>query len=200
MPEDGTSVSVSPRAHVLEHVLTRSGAPWTVYFYGEFQEKPTEAKVFRGKNTQPSARFQTQANGPVPVADFPNAKHAIAGPLNDRIGALFSWIGSSSTQVVSRVGISFISTAKAKAYIASEIPSWVLTDTVEDAVREWNKDVFSKIQVDTSEAANQTNLALLYSSLYFMHLMPSDRTGENPLWDSGEPYWDDFYTICEFTS
>lgn len=27
--------------------------------------------------------------------------------------------------------------------------------------------------------------------------MPSDRTGENPLWVSEEPFWDDFYTLCK---
>lgn len=119
-----------------------------------------------------------------------------SGPLNDRVGALFTWNGSSgygSENVVrSRVGISFISAEKACRYKNSEIPSWALNDTVEAAQNEWNRDVFSKIQVPTDSSANQTNLVLLYSSLYFMHLMPSDRTGENPLWDSTEPSWDDF--------
>lgn len=31
----------------------------------------------------------------------------------------------------------------------------------------------------------------------FSSLMPSDRTSENPLWGSEEPFWDDFYTLCE---
>lgn len=57
--------------------------------------------------------------------------------------------------------------------------------------------MFSKIRVPTDSSQNRTNLALLYSSLYFMHLMPSDRTGENPLWDSAEPSWDDFYTLWD---
>jgi putative alpha-1,2-mannosidase len=65
------------------------------------------------------------------------------------------------------------------------------------AVDEWNRDVFSKIQVSTDDTQNRTNLVLLYSSLYFMHLMPSDRTGENPLWESDEPSWDDFYTAWD---
>jgi len=80
-----------------------------------------------------------------------------------------------------------ISTEKAQAYISSEIPSWKLNDTVDAAVEEWNKDVFSKIQVPLDETANLTHIRLLYSSLYFIHLMPSDRTGENPLWESDEP-------------
>lgn len=79
----------------------------------------------------------------------------------------------------------------------TEIKSWVLNDTVDAAVQEWNQDVFSTIRVNTDASANTTKLALLYSSLYFMHLMPSDRTGENPLWQSNEPYWDDFYTMCQ---
>lgn len=29
--------------------------------------------------------------------------------------------------------------------------------------------------------------------------MPSDRTGENPLWVSDEPFWDDFYTLCKLS-
>ena len=97
----------------------------------------------------------------------------------------------------SRIGISFISADKACSYKNSEIGSWVLNDTVNAAVQEWNQDVFSKIQVSADESANKTNLAILYSSLYFMHLIPSDRAGENPLWISSEPFWDDFYTLWD---
>ena len=39
-----------------------------------------------------------------------------------------------------------------------------------------------RLQTDTN------TLELLYSSLYGMHLLPSNRTGENPLWKSSEPY------------
>jgi putative alpha-1,2-mannosidase len=97
----------------------------------------------------------------------------------------------------SRIGISFISVEKACAFRDAEIPSWKLEDTVSKAVDVWNKDIFSTIEVDTSEAANTTDLILLYSMMYFTHLMPSNRTGENPLWTSEEPYYDDFYAICE---
>ncbi|QGA21677.1 hypothetical protein EYB26_009388 [Talaromyces marneffei] len=83
----------------------------------------------------------------------------------------------------------------AKDYITTEIPTWSVNNTVTDAIHEWNTDVFSKIRVPTDSSANTTNLRLLYSSLYFMHLMSSDRTGENPLWISDEPFWDDFYTL-----
>ncbi|KAI7487033.1 alpha-1,2-mannosidase, putative subfamily [Hortaea werneckii] len=174
------------------------GAPITVFFCGEFEEAPDQAKTFSGRLTDPIQRYHTWSNGPVPEPQFSqNGSSEVSGPLNDRVGALFTWSNSSAATVKSRVGISFISSEKACAFKNDEIPSWNLNDTVTKAVEEWNRDVFSKIQVPTGDAQNRTNLVLLYSSLYFMHLMPSDRTGENPLWQSGEPSWDDFYTLWD---
>ncbi|KAJ9130912.1 Glycosyl hydrolase [Pleurostoma richardsiae] len=172
------------------------GAPYTVYFCGEFDNTPSEAETFSGRNTDPMQRYATFSDEPAPQASFGGHSTA-SGPLNDRVGALFTWGDDAASQVRSRVGISFISVEKACRFRDAEIPSWRLDDTVEAAVAEWNRDVFSKIQVATDDAANATNLALLYSSLYFMHLMPSDRTGENPLWESEEPYFDDFYTLWD---
>ncbi len=81
-----------------------------------------------------------------------------------------------------------ISVERACKYKNDEIPSWNLNDAVSAAVEEWNTDVFSKIRVSTDSSQNRTNLVLLYSSLYFMHLMPSDRTNENPLWPSTDSW------------
>ncbi|KAF3010268.1 hypothetical protein E8E14_001902 [Neopestalotiopsis sp. 37M] len=175
------------------------GAPFTVFFCGEFESTPDQMKTFRGRNTDPMQRYHTYSNEPPaqPVFSSNDTNKQTSGPLNDRIGAVFSWDSDTDAQVRSRIGISFISVDKACKFKDDEIPTWNLNDTVDAAVNEWNKDVFSLIQVPTDESANTTNLILLYSSLYFMHLMPSDRTGENPLWDSGEPSWDDFYTLWD---
>ncbi|KMK60418.1 hypothetical protein Y699_01619 [Aspergillus fumigatus Z5] len=70
----------------------------------------------------------------------------------------------------------------ARSFIRSEIPSWRLTDTVKDAVEQWNKEVLNKTQLPLDRTANMAHVRLLYSSLYFMHPMPSNRTGDNPLW------------------
>jgi len=171
------------------------GAPVVVYVCGEFDSPPIGAKAFKGKNTFPVSRhFRTFDNGTTPWPTFTGSA-ARSGPMNDRIGALFSW--DNVTEVKSRVGISFMSVEKACAYKNSEISSWSIKETTQAARDEWNRDVFSKIRVDASESANRTRLALLYSSLYFMHLIPSERVGENPLWESEEPYWDDFYTMWD---
>ncbi|KAI9706203.1 MAG: hypothetical protein M1820_004964 [Bogoriella megaspora] len=197
----GGSIDIQPNNSVYTGYGTygggwNEGAPFTVYFCGEFDHAPSNAQTFRGRNTDPVQRYHTLSDGGIPQAMLGNASES-SGPLNDRIGALFSWANSTTSQVTSKVGISFISTEKACSFKDSEITSWNVNDTAAAARKEWNEDVFSKIQVPTDSSVNQTNLVLLYSSLYFMHLMPSDRTGENPLWDSEEPSWDDFYTLWD---
>ena len=169
-----------------------------MFFYGEFAETPDQAQTFSGINTDPIPKYQNLADGGISQPVYGNKTNKeTSGPMNRRIGALMSWKSGAASSVVSRVGISSISIERARSYI-DEIPSWKLNDTVADAVKEWNEDVFNKVQVPIDDSANMTHVRLLYSSLYFIHLMPSDRTGENPLWDSGEPYWDDFYTMCEY--
>lgn len=172
-------------------------APMRIYFCGEFEKTPDQATTWMARNTDPYRRQHVFSNEPYGMPIFGNGTQQ-SSMLLDRVGAVFSWNNAnSSSTVTSKVGISFISVDKACNFRDTEIPSWNLNDTTQAAVDEWNQDVFSKIQVSVDPAENQTNLVLLYSSLYFMHLMPSDRTGENPLWDSGEPSWDDFYTAWD---
>lgn len=174
------------------------GTPVTIYVCGEFDSIPDQARTFSGRNTFPTSRhFRSFDNDTIPQPTF-SSSGARSGPLNDRVGAIFSWNSSSATaQIKSRVGASFISIDKACAYKNQELASWDIQSTAQAARDEWNRDVFSKIRVDTSAKANKTRLAMLYSSLYFMHLIPSERIGENPLWESDEPYWDDFYTMWD---
>ncbi|KAM0263166.1 hypothetical protein ACHAQJ_001321 [Trichoderma viride] len=112
----------------------------------------------------------------------------------DRVGAMFKF-PAKTTVVKSKVGVSFISVEKACAF-QKEIPSWTLNDTVQTTKKLWNDEVFNKISIQES-AANDTRLTLFYSALYRMHQMPSDRTGENPIWNSSEPYYDDYYTLWD---
>jgi len=180
------------------------GPPVTVYVCGEFDQAFKSGRAFKGKNTFPTGRyFRNFDNGnqSVPEPEFVG-REARSGMLNERVGAVFTWSDGNGTEgngkvIKSRVGISFISVEKACAYKNEELRDWDMDATVKASVSEWNRDVFSKIRVDTGEKANRTRLALLYSSLYFMHLIPSERVGENPLWESSEPSWDDFYTMWD---
>lgn len=178
------------------------GAPYRVFFCGEFDSLPSDTQFFRGRNTHPMVRFHSYDGASPPQPIF-QANLSTGGSISSetltaetargaRVGAVFSWASGEASTIRSRVGISFMSVGDACGHYRTEIPSYDLNATVQAAVDEWNQDVFSKIQVATDEPANTTNLRLLYSSMYFMHLMPSDRTGQNPLWLSDEPYWDDF--------
>lgn len=110
-----------------------------------------------------------------------------------RLGGVFGF--ANTTSVTSRVGVSWVSTEKACQYLEDEIPADVTSDQlVEQAQGRWNKEVFSKITVGEADASS---LKLLYTSLYGMHLIPSNRTGDNPHWESDEPYYDDIFTFWD---
>lgn len=95
--------------------------------------------------------------------------------------------------MTSRVGISWISTEKACKNLEDEIPAGTSFKSVVDTTKSiWNTKVLSKV---TTSAKNEESLQLLYTSLYYMHLIPTNQTGENPGWESSEPYWQDFFTF-----
>jgi putative alpha-1,2-mannosidase len=90
--------------------------------------------------------------------------------------------------------VSWISADKACSFVDNEIPHWDLNTTVLQAQEKWNTEVLSKIEV---KSQNTTELEIFYTALYHGHLLPADRTGENPYWESEEPYYDDFYTLWD---
>ncbi|KAF1934065.1 glycoside hydrolase family 92 protein [Didymella exigua CBS 183.55] len=145
---------------------------WTIYFCGKFDQKTSSSRVFAQSNATNASYGQTAGTG--------------------RLGGVFTF---NETKVTSRVGISFISTTKACHNLENEIPGETNPHSlIQDAQARWNQEVFNKIQMssDTTE-----DLQLLYSSLYGMFLIPSNRTGENPAWSSGEPYYDDVFTLWD---
>jgi putative alpha-1,2-mannosidase len=129
------------------------------------------------------------ATGAAPSIE--NAGGSVSSISNStRVGALFTF---SEEEVISRVGISWISPEQACDNVNREIPAGTSFATVvNDAVSEWNEKVLSKI---TTTNTNDTSLSLLYTSLYFMHLIPTNQTGENPGWESDEPYYQDIFTF-----
>lgn len=111
---------------------------------------------------------------------------------SERVGGVFTFADS---EVKSRVGISFLSSSKACENMDNEIQEDTsLESLVERAQETWNAEVFSKVQVT---GASDDDLQLLYSSLLGMFMIPSNRTGENPGWESHEPYYDDVFTLWD---
>ncbi|KAK5697580.1 hypothetical protein LTR97_007718 [Elasticomyces elasticus] len=148
---------------------------WTVYFCGHFEQAPTSSNTFIGNNTTLHSYGESLST---------NSTH--------RQGGVFTF---GRSKVTSRVGISFISTNKACANVESEIPSGsTLQALVDQAQDRWNVEAFSKV---TTSETNTTILTQLYSYLYGMQLIPSNRTGENPKWTSDEPHYDDIFTFWD---
>ncbi|KIH90190.1 glycosyl hydrolase, family 92 protein [Sporothrix brasiliensis 5110] len=155
---------------------------WTVYFCGYF-DSPGTVQTFVGTSSTGSTMHQ-----------FPAASTVDTSP--NRLGAVFSFNSTSTNTVTSRVGVSFMSTAQACSNVNSQVPPGTNRTALEAQTRAaWNDQVLSKIT--TTDRDNTTRLQLLYSSLYHMFLLPQNKTGENPLWTSSEPYYDDVFTLWD---
>ncbi|KAI1182295.1 glycoside hydrolase family 92 protein [Nemania serpens] len=151
---------------------------WTVYFCGHF-DQPATFKTFLGEDPTGTTI--------VDYGDSPSQNSTA------RVGAVFTF---KSTSVTSRVGVSFISSQQACSNVDDEIPADTALDALETNVRSaWTDGVLSKIT--TTDTSNTTKLQLLYSSLYHFLQIPTNKTGENPLWSSAEPYYDDIFTFWD---
>lgn len=95
--------------------------------------------------------------------------------------------------VNARVGVSFISTDRACENAEKEIPGpdYDFEGLVQHAEDEWTKKL-SPVSVKSGGASNDL-LSSFWSGIYRTMLDPQDLTGENPLWESDEPYFDSFY-------
>ncbi|KAL1644969.1 hypothetical protein SLS58_004040 [Diplodia intermedia] len=97
--------------------------------------------------------------------------------------------------VLARVGVSLISEQQACSNAESEIPDYDFEGTRNAAVEEWRQKL-SPIQVSTT-GVDRDLLVNFYSGIYRTFVNPQDYTGENPLWQSEEPYFDSFYCIWD---
>ena len=151
-----------------------------MYFCGSF-DAPGSFKTFLGQAAQGND-----------VKEYATSK-SLQG--TSRLGAVFTF---DNQTITSRVGVSFISEDQACSNVDGQIregtPLSTLTSNTRDA---WKKEILSKI---TTTDTDTTTLQLLYTSLYHMNLLPTNKTGENPLWPSSEPYYDDMFTLWDLVS
>ncbi|KAI1335409.1 glycoside hydrolase family 92 protein [Xylariaceae sp. FL0016] len=115
----------------------------------------------------------------------------------------YLWFDEASIgdEIIARVGLSFISAEKACQNAEMEIPTFSFEDTFATAEHAW-KEKLSVINVDFT-TSNATDLemndlkTIFWSGVYRAMLSPQDYTGENPLWESDEPYYDSYYCIWD---
>lgn len=149
-----------------------NGRAYTVYFYAETDKPFIQSRTWKG-NT---------------ITDEPSQYDTY-----EKTGALLRF-GKADTTVQLKIGISFLSWQKAKANAHACIPHWSFEQVHEELLASWEA-LFDKIEIapDTPEPQKR----MFYTALYHTMIMPVDRTGENPLWNDPEPYYDDFYAIWD---
>lgn len=147
--------------------------PYTVYFYA-LLDRP--AKGITG--------------------DVDGSVHPVAlgsGIQGTHTALLLNFGKLSSPRIHFKIGISFVSTEKARRNLQTEIPEFDSKRVEDEALKTWNR-LLSAIEVNGISAEQRS---IFYTALYHTMLMPSDRTGENPDWQSKEPYYDDYYAIWD---
>ncbi|MBS1820979.1 MAG: GH92 family glycosyl hydrolase [Acidobacteria bacterium] len=95
--------------------------------------------------------------------------------------------------VMVKVGVSFVSIEQAKRNAMTEVAGFDFDGTRKAVVAAWNKEL-STVKIGGGTPDERQQFA---TGLYHSMLMPVDRTGENPLWKSATPYYDDFYCIWD---
>lgn len=93
-----------------------------------------------------------------------------------------------------KVGISHLGCMKARANVNEEIDHWDLQQTRDELIAKWDA-ILSKVELDpmTPEPYKR----MFYTALYHTYQYPVDKTGENPYWVDGEPYFDDYYALWD---
>jgi predicted alpha-1,2-mannosidase len=151
-----------------------NGKAYTVYFYAVFNRAFKQSGTWSGNEIFPSVDAQPDKG--------------------EKTGAYFYFDENGPDTLLVKVGISFISSLKAKENVSDEIPHWDFEKELGETQQKW-ETLLSKIEIDASSTKEQKSM--FYTALYHTMLMPVDRTGENPLWRSSAPYYDDFYALWD---
>jgi predicted alpha-1,2-mannosidase len=101
----------------------------------------------------------------------------------------------TNNQILARVGMSFISSDQACSNAQKEISDFGFNKTVSAAQAAWRQKL-NVVSIDTT-GVNSSFAEIFWSGVYRGMISPQDYTGENPLWNSTEPYYDSFYCIWD---
>lgn len=149
--------------------------PWTIYYCADFDVAASSVTAFHTKTT------------------FPGQHDISSSAQDEAFGVVLGF--PDQRRVQTRVGVSFISAQQACANIAGDFAdTYDIDAAVNAAQKHWNDEVFDRVLVVTD---NSTLAGLIYTTLYGAHLLPSNRTGENPNWQTQLTYYDDWFTLWD---
>ncbi len=160
--------------------------PYTVFFYAASDTPAVASGTWQQERVDAGSKTETYTM-PQPLSHPPEV-----GPLVSN-GAYLTFATHAQQAVTVKIGISFVSIAQARQNALAEVPGFDFKGARNAAIAAWDR-ALSPIQV---AGASDAELTKLSTALYHSLLMPVDRTGENPLWHSTAPYYDDFYTLWD---
>ncbi|KAF2771211.1 alpha-1,2-mannosidase, putative subfamily [Teratosphaeria nubilosa] len=103
---------------------------------------------------------------------------------------------AAENYILARVGVSFITPDQACTNGEKEIPHFDFAAVKSAAEAAWI-DQLGRIEVKPGEGVPESLQKVFWSGVYRSNISPQDYTGENPLWDSAEPYYDSYYCIWD---
>lgn len=148
------------------------GKAYTVYFYAQFDTPAKDVGTWKKpEGIHPGQRSEFDSNS--------------------ACGAYFNFETQNNQRIRVRVGISYLSSLKAKENL-KEINDWNFEQTKLRCCSKWDS-LFQKVALK----ATQYQKKLFYTALYHVYMQPTDKTGENSLWKSDAPYYDDYFAIWD---
>ncbi len=170
------------------HILSPTEVAGSTSITGGWNKQPNSYTVyFYARTNTPASSWGTWINGDL-ISGNKNTK----GNAGSTSGAYLTF-AAPAKPILMKIGISFISVAQARQNLAAEIPAFDFEAAHAAAVAKWNK-ALANIDI---KGATPEQMQIFYTAIYHTMLMPTDRTGENPLWTSAEPYYDDYYAIWD---
>ncbi|PWY81993.1 alpha-1,2-mannosidase family protein [Aspergillus heteromorphus CBS 117.55] len=160
--------------------------------FGSGSYVPYFCADFQGGDIRDNGIF-VDARASTDVKDLTISRSINGYPLPG--GAFVRFHSSSDNTIQARVGLSFISSEQACESAEAEIPDFDFNKTYTAAVDLWTEKL-APIRVSRN-GTNSSTLTNFYSGIYRTMINPQDYTGENPLWDSSEPYFDSFYCLWD---
>ena len=115
-----------------------------------------------------------------------------AAAKGDKCGAIASFKTKAGDQIGLRVGVSFSSLENARNFLR-ETEGKTFDQVKNETQDQWRQHL-NKIQV---EGGSDAERKLFYTSLYRTVVMPTDLSGDNPLWKSDAPHFWDYYCLWD---
>jgi predicted alpha-1,2-mannosidase len=147
------------------------GGQYPLYFTAEISKKPRSYGTWIGTNQKAGS---TQAE------------------IKGTEGGAYVGISTKENEVVFvKIAVSFRSQAQSATWLAEEIPGWDFDGLCTRARGAWN-DQLSSV---TLEGADRGEAGRFYTGLFHTMVQPRDRKSDH--WETGEPFWDDTYTLWD---